>query len=300
MGTLGEEQKKGTGPISATCMSADEFEQVFQEEFYANCSCDFIWTNFTCDSAFGNMKGMHTISEKTLVAPSGKAVYFSVVAEVSGQFAVEQFATGNECDDDAVVRGRKHFVLGWFNSISGVIRGEAEFQMSMQQLLDAVGMTNHRSLSVSDFIEQFVDIEVFLTVTFVVLATGWLLTREYPCRWMFLALMVVLNSVGQEWTLLVCGVMVIFDVAFEHIDECRKRWKAMSRVEKRRSHLGRGTCKKHWKVLCFVMMIHSARGMDQQAFLDQVVELTRAATTAASSAASAMQSMQQFQQGQGS
>ena len=74
----------------------------------------------------------------------------------------------------------------------------------------------------------------------------------------------------------------------------------MSRVEKRRSHLGRGRCKKHLKVLCFVMMIHSAKGMDQQAFLDQVVELTRAATTAASSAASAMQSMQQFQQGKGS
>ena len=98
----------------AMYMSADEFQQVFQEEFYANCSCDFLWTNFTCDSAFGDMKGMHTISDKTLVAPSGKAVYFSVVDEVSGQFAVEQFATGNECDDDAVVRGRKHFVLGWF------------------------------------------------------------------------------------------------------------------------------------------------------------------------------------------
>ena len=133
-----------------------------------------------------------------------------------------------------------------------------------------------------------------------VLATGWLLTRKFPCRWMFLALMVLLNSVGQEWTLLVCGVMVMLDVAFEHIDECRKRWKAMSRIEKKRSHLSHGRCKKHLKVLCFVMMIHSAKGMDQQAFLDQMVEMTRAATTAASTAASAMQSMQQFQQGRGS
>ena len=97
-----------------------------------------------------------------------------------------------------------------------------------------------------------------------------------------------------------CGVMVMLDVAFEHIDESNKRWKAMSRIEKKRSHLGRGRFKKHLKVLCFVMMIHSAKGMDQQTFLDQVVELTRAATTAASSAASAMQSMQQFQQSKGS
>ena len=117
---------------------------------------------------------------------------------------------------------------------------------------------------------------------------------------MFLALMVFLNSVGEEWTLLVCGGMVLLDVAFEHISNGRKRWKAMSRIEKKRSHLGRAECKRSLKVLFFVMMIHSAKGMDQQAFLDQIVELTRAATTAASSAASAMQSMQQLQQGKGS
>ena len=265
----------------------------------ANCNCDFR-SNFTDESAKERRSFMHAVSGQMISATSGKAEYFSVVDEVSRQFAVEQFATGNECVSDAGMNEQRHLVLGWFNSISGVACEGANFQTSVQQLLNAVGVVYQWGLSVSDFIEQFVDIEVFLTVTFVVLATGWLLTRKYPCRWMFLALMVVLNSVGQEWTLLVCGVMVMFDVAFEHIDECRKRWKAMSRIEKRRSHLGRGTCKKHLKVLCFVMMIHSAKGMDQQAFLDQVVELTRAATTAASSAASAMQSMQQFQQGKGS
>ena len=93
---------------------------------------------------------------------------------------------------------------------------------------------------------------------------------------------------------------VFLHVAFEHISECRKRWKSMSRIEKKRSYLGHVETKKRLKVLCFVMMIHSAKVMDQQAFVDQVVELTRAATTAASSAASAMQSMQQFQQGKGS
>ena len=104
---------------------------------------------------------------------------------------------------------------------------EPSFQTSVQQLLNAVGVVYQWGLSVSDFIEQFVGIEVFLTGTMVILATGWLLTRVYPCRWMFLALMVMLNSVGQEWTLLVCGVMVMLDVAFEHIDECRKRWKRL-------------------------------------------------------------------------
>ena len=143
-------------------------------------------------------------------------------------------------------------------------------------------------------------LDVFLTVILTLLATGWLFTRVYPCRWMFPALRLFLNSVGEEWTLLVCGCMVLLDVAFEHVSNGRKKWKAMSRIEKKRSHLGRAECRRSLKVLCFVMMIHSARGMDQQAFLDQIVELTRAATTAASSAASAMQSMQQLQQGKGS
>ena len=143
-------------------------------------------------------------------------------------------------------------------------------------------------------------LDVFLTVILTLLATGWLFTRVYPCRWMFPALRLFLNCVGEEWTLLVCGCMVLLDVAFEHVSNGRKKWKAMSRTEKKRSHLGRAECRRSLKVLCFVMMIHSARGMDQQAFLDQIVELTRAATTAASSAASAMQSMQQLQQGKGS
>ena len=74
----------------------------------------------------------------------------------------------------------------------------------------------------------------------------------------------------------------------------------MTRLEKKRSHLGHVESKRRLKVLCFVMVVHSAKGLDQQAFLDQVVDLTRAATTAASSTASAMQSLQQLQQGKGS
>ena len=164
----------------------------------ASCSCDFMWWNFTGNSAFSETKGMHAMIEKTILATSDKAVYFSAVDEVSNQFAVTQFATGNENDSGAVMSEQKHFVLGRLKSISSVACEGANFQTSVQQPLDAFGVVYQWSLSVSDFIEQFVDIEVSLTVTLVVLATGWLLTRKYPCRWMFLALMVLLNSMGQK------------------------------------------------------------------------------------------------------
>ena len=50
--------------------------------------------------------------------------------------------------------------------------GEAEFRALVQQPFDAVELMNHWSLSVSDFIERLISIDVFLTVILTILATG--------------------------------------------------------------------------------------------------------------------------------
>ena len=136
----------------------------------ANCNCDFR-SNFTDESAKERRSFMHAVSGQMILATSGKAEYFSVVDEVSRQFAVEQFATGNECVSDAGMNEQRHLVLGWFNSISGVACEGANFQTSVQQLLNAVGVVYQWGLSVSDFIEQFVDIEVFLISNWLVVDT---------------------------------------------------------------------------------------------------------------------------------
>lgn len=120
----------------------------------ANCNCD-LRSNFTDESAKERRSFMHAVSGQMISATSGKAEYFSVVDEVSRQFAVEQFATGNECVSDAGMNEQRHLVLGWFNSISGVACEGANFQTSVQQLLNAVGVVYQWGLSVSDFIEQF-------------------------------------------------------------------------------------------------------------------------------------------------
>ncbi len=77
----------------------------------ASCICDFVWSNFTDNSAFGKTRDMHAMIERTILATSGKAVYFSVVDKVSDQFAVTQFAAKDEHGSEAVMSEQKHFVL---------------------------------------------------------------------------------------------------------------------------------------------------------------------------------------------
>ena len=146
-------------------------------------------------------------------------MHFSVGDAVSIRYAGA--SENNTTSGMREQRHHQHVCLGdRFKSISGLTCGEVVFRASVQQLLNAVEMMNHWSLSASDFIKQLIGIYVFLTIILPVLATSWLFTRKYPCRWMFLALMLLLNRVGHEWTLLVCGGMLLLDVAFEHINEC--------------------------------------------------------------------------------